>query len=95
MSTEISDLEQSKSEIRKRTCDFTDDLPATVTVSSATATHTPPSSEASTPTVAVVTPLVHVTLGPLSVTGLHILDILATFSDSEKSAMRLNIEVKF
>jgi hypothetical protein len=95
MSTEISDLKQSKTEVRKYATDFTDDLPATVTVASATATHTPPSGSASTPTVAVATPIVNVTLGPLSVTGLHVLDILATYSDSEKSAVRLMIEVAF
>jgi hypothetical protein len=93
MGTEISDLKQFKSEIRKWTIDYTDDLPATVTVASATATHTPPSGAASSPTVAVSTPYVHVTLGALAVTGLHILDIVATFTDSEKSSVRLNIEV--
>ena len=93
--TEISDLKQAKAEIRKWTIDFTDDLPSAVTVASAIATHTPPSGVATVPTVLAASPYVHATLPAQSVTGLHILDILATYSDAQKSAVRLNIEIPF
>jgi hypothetical protein len=87
--------EQAKAEIRAWDIDFTDDLKTAVTVSSATATHTPPSGTAATPTVAVSSPVVTVTLGPLSVTGTHYLDIDSTLSDGEISSVRLVIIVNF
>ena len=87
---------QSKGEIRQWDIDFSADLQSGVTVVSATATHTPPSGTASTPPVgAIVNGVVPVRLGPLSVTGLHVLDILATYSDGEKSEVKLNILVEF
>ena len=82
-------------EIRTYFCDFTPDLPAAVTVLSATAVHIPPSGTPGTPTVVTATPLVNVTLGPLSMVGHHILDITATLSDTEKSEMRLHLWVNF
>jgi hypothetical protein len=80
---------QSTPEIRKWVVDFTDDLLAGVTVSSAVATHTPPSGAATSPTVSTSTPYVTVTLGPLAVTGVHYLDVLATLSNSEMSEVRI------
>lgn len=96
MATKILTRDQSKTEIRTHYADFTDDLPAGVTVSTATATHTPPSGAASTPTVgAPASNVVPVTLGPLAVTGLHTLEVLATLSDGQKSSLLLSIPVNY
>ncbi len=96
MATLIKDpVPQSLLEIRSRTCDYTADLPTGVTVSSATATHLPPSGAAATASVAVATPLVNVNLGPLSVKGEHALSVLATYSDGQKSEIRIVFNVEF
>lgn len=74
--------------------DFTPDLRTGVTVSSATATHVPPSGSASTPTVGSISAnVVPVTLGSLTVLGTHTLEVLATLSDGEKSSIRIQFEV--
>lgn len=92
----VSDKKQSLAEIRQWDFDFSPDLSSGVTVSSATATHTPPSGSASTPTVGTIAAgVVPVTLGPLAVTGTHYLRILATYSNSEKSEIKLRITVDF
>lgn len=93
MATELRSNPVAIAEVRTYYFDFTDDLPSGVTVSSATATHTPPSGSASTPTVTVSSPTVAVTLGPLTVTGYHYLTVLATLSNSDKSSMKLKIPV--
>jgi len=95
MATEVV-VAQSKLEIRTHFVDFAPDLPGAVTVSSATATHVPPSGTASTPTVSIaLAPIVQVTIGPLSVGGEHLLSVVATLSDAEKSEVRLRIQVNF
>lgn len=89
---------QSRSEIRVWDFDFTNDLKEGVTVVSATATHTPPSGTAATPTVgAILDNVVPVSLdvGTSAPLGVHYLDCLATLSDGEKSALRLAIKVIF
>ena len=86
---------QSKSEIRTYYCDFSPDLASGVTVSSAVATHIPPSGSALTPTVVVSIPYVNVTLGQLTVTGTHILSIVATLSSGDKSEIRLSIQCDY
>jgi hypothetical protein len=88
-------IQQSTGEIRKWTADFTDDLPSAVTVSSGTATHTPPSGAAATPTIATTSTTVTATIGTLSVTGIHYLDIQATYSNSEKSEVRIAFTVNY
>lgn len=95
MATEIKTNPQSRAEIRTHFVDFARDLPDGVTVASATATHTPPSGDAFIPDAPDVTAPggVSVTLGPLTVLGLHYLDILAVLSDGEKSSIRLLIPV--
>ena len=93
MATYLSAGTQSLTEVRTHFFDFTDDLPTGVTVSSATATHTPPSGSAGTPTVSVSSPKVNVTLGTLSVAGVHLLSVLATLSDAEKSYIEAQIVV--
>ena len=75
--------------------DFTKSLLSGVTVSSAVATHTPPSGVATTPTIQVTSPIVYVTVGPLAVTGVHYVDVLATFSDAHKDDIRLVIRVDY
>jgi hypothetical protein len=84
---------QALTEVRTYVIDFTDDLRSAVTVASATATHTPPSGSPSTPTVAVASPYVNVTLGAQTAVGRHVLDVLATLTDGDKSSLRLEIDV--
>lgn len=92
----LANKKQSKAEIRQWDFDFTDDLLGGVTVSSAVATHIPPSGNATTPVVGVIANgVVPVKLGPLGVTGTHYLDCLATLSNGEKSNIRLKILVDF
>jgi hypothetical protein len=88
-------IQQSTNEIRRWTADFTDDLPTGGLVGGGTAIHTPPSGSAGTPTVTTTNTTVSATLGPLSVTGIHYLDIQATFSDGEKSEVRIAFAVNY
>ena len=88
-------IQQSTIEIRGWTVDFTDDLPTGVTVSAGSAVHTPPSGAAVTPTYGTSGTTVTATIGPLSVVGIHYLDVIATFSNSEKSAVRVVIPVNY
>jgi hypothetical protein len=88
-------IQQSTGEIRKWTADFTDDLPTGVIVTGGTATHIPPSGSASTVTVTVGSPYVYAQLGPLALTGIHYVDILATFSDGEKSNLQIGFAVNY
>lgn len=90
----------------KRTwrADYTDDLPASVAVASAVATHVPPSGSALTPTVhtiennsggvAAIVP-VSLDLSGSSALGEHYLDVVATLNNAqaEKSHVRLLIRV--
>ena len=74
--------------------DFTNDLRTGESVSSATATHRPPSGSASTPTVGTIAAnVVPVQLGALTVTGTHFLDVLATLVGGRKTLMRLEFDV--
>ncbi len=85
---------QSTNEIRQWDFDFGPDLPAGITVATATAVHVPPSGSASSPTVGtIVANVVPVRIGPLSAIGLHRLTVLATHSDGTKSEMQLGLEV--
>ena len=94
MATQILCRPQSTTEVRTYDCDFADDLRTGVTLSSATATHTPPSGSATNPTVgAVATPRVPVTVGPLSALGMHQVLVLGTLSDNDKSSIMLLIPV--
>ena len=87
---------QSLLEIRQWDVDFALDLAAGVTVASATARHVPPSGAATTPTVGVIaSPYVPVKLGPLAVLGKHLLYVLATYSNGEKSEACIRIHVEF
>lgn len=95
MATYASQLQQSTTEVKTYTIDFTNDLPSGGSVTAGTATHTPPSGSAGTVTVSVTSPYVYATLPAQSVTGVHYIDVLATFSDSDKSAVRVPINVVY
>lgn len=96
MATFASGLQQSTSEIKTYTIDYTNDLPTGGTVSGGTATHVPPTGgTVSTVTVLTSSPYVYATLPAQSVTGVHYLDVLATFNDGNKSAVRVPINVVY
>jgi len=87
---------QSITEIKTYTIDFTDALPTGVTVTGGTATHIPPGGgTAITPTVTAASPYVYVALGAIGLVGVHYLDVLATFSDGDKSTVRLAINAVY
>lgn len=90
-----SNVEQSTAEVRTWVIDYTDDLLTGVTVASGTAIHTPPSGSAGTPTVVVSSPKMNVTLGPLTVTGMHYLEARATLSDGEITSVKIAIPVGY
>lgn len=91
----LANVEQSAAEVRTWVVDFTDDLLTGVTVASGTAIHTPPSGSAGTPTVAVSSPKMNVTLGPLSVKGMHYLEARATLSNAEIASVTIAIPVGY
>jgi hypothetical protein len=97
--TRHATIQQSQAEApRQWDFDFNPDLPSSVTVSSATATHIPPSGSAGTATVGTIAAgivPVELTLASPLVTGLHYLKCLATFSNGNKSEIRLAIQVDF
>lgn len=90
-----ANIQQATNEIRQWTVDYTNDLPTGATVSSASATHIPPSGSAATGTVSVVSPYVYVTIGTLTVVGVHYIDVLATYSNGEKSSQRIAFAVNY
>lgn len=88
-------VDQSTAEIRTWVIDYTDDLLTGVTVASGTAVHTPPSGSAGSVTIATASPYINATLGPLSVAGLHYLEVRATLSDGEISSVLITIPVGY
>jgi hypothetical protein len=75
--------------------DFTNDLPTAVTVSSASATHSPPSGAAVTPSCVVASPYVNVNVAnAFTVVGTHHLTVTATLSDAQKVVQVLTIKVR-
>ena len=88
---------QSLAEIRQWDFDFNNDLLTGVTVSSATATHLPPNGgTATTPTVGTIASgIAPVTLGPVTGLGVHTLVCLGTYSNGEKSELRVLIRVDY
>lgn len=95
MATFADSLQQSASEIKTYTIDFTNDLPNGVTVTAGTATHIPPSGSVSAITVEAVSPYLYATLPVQTVTGVHYIDVLATFSDGDRSAVRVPVNVVY
>lgn len=90
-----SSIQQGTYEIRKWTVDFTNDLPSSVTVTSGTAYHTPPSGSAGSVAVTASSPYVYAQIGTLTVTGVHYLDIVATLSNAETSQVRIAFTVNY
>lgn len=88
-------VDQSTAEKRTWVIDYTDDLLTGVTVSSGTAIHTPPSGSAGSVSLAVASPYINATLGPLTVTGIHYLEVRATLSDGEISSVNISIPVGY
>jgi hypothetical protein len=84
---------QGSTEIKVYPCDFTGELLTGVTVASATATHTPPSGAATSPTVTVSSPYVYVTAGTLTALGVHYVSVLATLTNGEKAEIVMVISV--
>ena len=101
MDTRVADRPQAPAEIRSWEVDFGPLLTSKtgVTVSSATATHTPPSGSALTPTVLSVTTNVALVRLPAFAVGAiadgHFLDVLATCSNSEILHVRLVFNVAY
>lgn len=96
MATEILAILQSTGEVRTHYIDFTNDLATGVVVSSATATHTPPSGTAITPTIGVIASnIVPVVVPALAVAGRHIITVSATLSTNDISVARLIIPVQW
>ena len=92
---EESTIKQATREIRAWTVDFTDDLPTGGTVSAGTAFHVPPSGDAVIPTIAVTSSTVSATLDTPTVLGVNYLDVQATFSNNEKSEVRITFPVAY
>src|SRR5512146_2131511 len=90
-----SSIQQGTAEYRKWQVDFTDDLPSGIAVTGGTAVHIPPSGNAVTPTISVSNPYVTAGLTGLTVTGIHYLDVIGTFSNSETSLVRIAISVGY
>jgi len=86
---------QGSGEIRTYYLDFTDDLPSGITVASAAAIHTPPSGAAVSPTCAVSSPDVAVTVPALGLIGVHQVSCLAELSNNDISEVLLVIPVKW
>jgi hypothetical protein len=96
MATEIIATIQGTGETRTHFVDFSNDLPTGVTVTSGTATHTPPSGAAVICTVGAITSnIIPVTIPALTVTGRHIVTVNATLSDAEVVTARLIIPVQW
>jgi hypothetical protein len=91
----IVELVMSKTEVKSRTIRVVD-LKDGETVSSATATHTPPDGETPLtimPTVST-SPYVDVELGPFTVPGQHFVKVQAVGSADSKPEVLYSIEVK-
>lgn len=93
--SKVYNVGQSKAAIIPWPCDFTDSLLTGDTVNSAVATHTPPSGSATNPVETVSSPIVYVAVGPLAVTGVHIVDVVATTTNGNVDDIRLIIRVDY
>lgn len=96
MATEHTTAPQSLAEIRSWPVSFEDDLLTGVTVTGVTVRHEPPEGPVSpTSILFVASPNATITLGPLSVIGLHKLHIFGALSDGEISEILLKIPVNY
>jgi hypothetical protein len=89
------DLDMTTTEVKPITLQVLD-LQASETVSSATATHTPPSGSPLTITPSISTPYVNMVFGPFAVAGHHFVDVQATggAGTPSKPVARYMIRVK-
>jgi hypothetical protein len=92
---EIYGTDQSTGEIRTHFVDFSNDLPAGVTVSSGTAAliSYPSGGTATLSTGVIASNVVPVTVTSPTTAGQYIIDVTATLSDAEKSVVRLIVQV--
>lgn len=88
-------IQQGSYEIRKWTADFTADIPTGGTVTAGEAYHIPPYGSAATPSVTFTDTTVTAQLSSLSIQGTHYLDIVATYSNGEKSQIRIGFTVGY
>jgi len=97
MATEIYATQQTTGEIRTHFVDFTKDLPAAVTVSTALGTTTTyPSGGTATITVGVIASnIVPVTVASATMAGVYYVDVTATLSSGDKSVARLIVPVSW
>jgi hypothetical protein len=95
MATFAAGQNNSTNEIKTFTIDFTNDLPSGGTVTAGTATHIPPSGSASTISTAVSSPYLYATLPAQTVKGLHYIDVLGTFNNSDKSSVRIPVYILY
>ncbi len=94
MATLVQNIRHTLTEVATYYVDFAPDIPTGVTMTSATATHTPPSGTASTPVVVRSGTQVAVSIGPFSVKGDHLLSIFAHLDNSDKVPMHLKLNVR-
>lgn len=92
-----SSISLGTAEIHSFVVDYSADLLTGVTIESGTALHIPPSGTAADVTADFGTGETSgtVTIGPLSVIGVHYLDVIATLSDAETSAFRIAFAVNY
>lgn len=89
-------IKQTGHEIRQWTADFTNDLPSGGTVLSGTAYHIPPGGGGTLiPSITTSSPYVSAQLTQPSTTGVHYLDIVATYSNNETSEVRITFTVGY
>lgn len=97
MATEIYATQQTTGEIRTHFVDFTNDLPAAVTVTGASGTCTTyPASGTATVTIGIIASnVVPVTVASPTVAGIYYVDVVGTLSSGDKSVARLILPVSW
>jgi len=97
MATEIYATQQTTGEIRTHFVDFTKDLPAGISVSSATGTTTTyPGAGTATVTIGMIASnVVPVTVASPTVAGVYYVDVTATLSNADKTIARLIVPVNW
>jgi hypothetical protein len=97
MATEIYTTPQTTGEIRTHFVDFTNDLPASGTVSAAAGTLSAyPSGGTATVAMGIITAnVVPVTVSAATLAGMYYVDITATLATGDKSVARLIIPVRW
>jgi hypothetical protein len=89
----IQDLTMTTTEKKPITVEV-EDLQASETVTSASATHTPPSGAALSITPTVATPYINMLFGPFAAAGTHFVKVQATGSMGSKPEVVYQIRVR-